>query len=708
MKYNDAENKDSKSFDKLDTKMIIDKEETSDNKAKSEEQQKKLKALSEFNIKNSFFVAKKISDFNNIVKGFQGRIKSIVMSSGEIISKLSPNELSLEKCTEIAIDYIDQMKTKDGIYLILTYDNTNEYILYNCLKRLNDFDINVTDEYKYCLTNEVEINIKNKLIIEKNLRALLNYNFVFNDIIEGQKKLSVILLSLSEFSDLYISLKKNKKIKSDILYYLDNNEKILLPKKNEDKEINELYLKGYNFIEFYPKVKDFDNFKNNHPYNYNNNKILYIFFIIHLFYSYFIEYKSNTIKIIPKFILLIYNFSSLIYSIIDDLNKNLNNNKEFFIKIRFLTLLFNLDIKQAQYSRISKEFKSHIFATKFNEKDALIFVNNKKAIDAVEHNKNNYYEATKKFLLIKEGEFEVSFNYDDYPCILNHLLLYSNNVLHYTWENNTLSSFQVHNFYIKEDIEFLKKLIKEILKSNFYKDIEDTYIEHDLYNGHIFDDDKRVDEFINNLFFIPFYPKHLGISGYTFSNDLIIFISGYPMIKNSNDPEDYKINRILNLSFLTIIILHESIHYCKRLLYYITCGIISRETDEGLESGYIFEKLLFGWGDNDNTQYYKKNEILESKKINIFTALKILNPNTYKYKINEVKDILYNNHNEEKYGDILKNYFELLELGNDMELDEFIECNKDKTIDAKRNYENEYYIECFSSDHRKVKNFHKK
>ena len=158
----------------------------------------------------------------------------------------------------------------------------------------------------------------------------------------------------------------------------------------------------------------------------------------------------------------------------------------------------------------------------------------------------------------------------------------------------------------------------------------------------------------------------------------------------------------MTLSLLVIIILHESIHYAKRLLYYITCGIISREIGDGLESGWIFENLIFGWNDNNNEEYYNMNKILRSQKIDIKTALKIINPNTYNKKIKEVKDILYNNQEDEKYGDILKNYLEKLELNDDKKLNEFINNNKNITINAKRSFEDELYAEYVSSDHRKL------
>ena len=312
----------------------------------------------------------------------------------------------------------------------------------------------------------------------------------------------------------------------------------------------------------------------------------------------------------------------MIYSIIEDLNEELNSKKEFFIKIRFLTLLFVLNIQGKEKCKsVVNEFENHIFNdnSKFTKNEALNFKTAKTAIDKIEFKKNINYIESEDSLLIKEDDFTLSFKYDEYPNISN-LLLFSNIFLQLTWKTNSLNSFHSHSFCEKDDIDFLKKLVKKILISKFWKEIEDTYIEHDFFDGNIFDDETRIEEFLNNIIFVPFEPRNLGISGYTFAEDLIIFISGYPFTNNSDSREYYKINRILNLALLTIIILHESIHYCKRLLYYITCGMISRETffnDEKQEAGWIFEKLIFGWEDQNNKEYYDKNKILKSEKFNI-------------------------------------------------------------------------------------------
>lgn len=245
----------------------------------------------------------------------------------------------------------------------------------------------------------------------------------------------------------------------------------------------------------------------------------------------------------------------------------------------------------------------------------------------------------------------------------------------------------------------------EILKSNFFSNLEDIFIDHEFYEGSIFGDENKINEFLDNIIFLPFYSRDLGISGFTFYGDLKILISGYPYMNNTNFA-NYKIHKILNLSLLIIILLHESIHYAKRKLFYLTCGIISRETflnGEKMEGGNLLEKLIFGWGDEDedeNADYYNKNKILKAKKLNIEIALKILNPNTYKNNIKEVKDIFNNHRKPEIFADLLTKFLAENDLKDEKELNEFIKENENVTINAKRDFDEEPYVEYIQSDHR--------
>ena len=98
---------------------------------------------------------------------------------------------------------------------------------------------------------------------------------------------------------------------------------------------------------------------------------------------------------------------------------------------------------------------------------------------------------------------------------------------------------------------------------------------------------------------------------------ILIYISGYPYFKFLYTIEGCLLYRIY-LGFLVIFILHESIHFCKRLLYLITYKMISILTiinNKREEGDWLFENIIFDWD----------NKIKKKKKINIEIALKLLN-----------------------------------------------------------------------------------
>ena len=160
------------------------------------------------------------------------------------------------------------------------------------------------------------------------------------------------------------------------------------------------------------------------------------------------------------------------------------------------------------------------------------------------------------------------------------------------------------------------------------------------------------------------------------------------------------------MSLLIITLIHECIQYSKKKLYFLTFGLISRETlikGKREEDGYIFGNSLFGWNDKSVNlkNYYNKNTVLKSKKLDIKTALKILNPNNYNNnnKIIGLKNILYNHQKEEEFGKLLNDYLKEIGLNDKSKLKEFIEENKNFTIDAIRNFKEEVYVEYVTSNH---------
>ena len=94
---------------------------------------------------------------------------------------------------------------------------------------------------------------------------------------------------------------------------------------------------------------------------------------------------------------------------------------------------------------------------------------------------------------------------------------------------------------------------------------------------------------------------------------------------------------------------HEPDHFIKSAYSLITKGIISRDTSnkgQTLESGFLLEEILFVWVvDKDNPldttklglieKIECKNDAIKNKKIDMITALQLLNPEIYN------KDLTY-------------------------------------------------------------------
>ena len=104
---------------KVPKEYIINSPIKKESNAQSDEQ-KKLNDLYNinFNDQKTFFIAKSVSNFKSILSNgnelkLNQNIKSIVIKSGEIFSKLKSDELSFHECKRIAQDKMKTMKTKE-------------------------------------------------------------------------------------------------------------------------------------------------------------------------------------------------------------------------------------------------------------------------------------------------------------------------------------------------------------------------------------------------------------------------------------------------------------------------------------------------------------------------------------------------------------------------------------------------------------------
>ena len=268
----------------------INDEEIQENKKKTKSDgDKKYKKEPKFFLEN-------IKDFQKTYEKWK-RIKSIkIDKEGIVTEKLKNDELILDKCKEIAVNKLKELKDNlilDNIYYILSYDNTNPSLLYNCFRNIKDkTKLNeLISEYKYCFSdiNEIIDYFDKDKIENINLNKEFNHKFIFKDIDEGIRTLKNTIIDLLDLIAKERSYtyelnnktdnkqdKKKKKIIS-FIYNYDNQNNLIL---NEKEKRNELLNLGKKWLQNYMKIRDFNNFEVNQPYTYENNKILYITFCI--------------------------------------------------------------------------------------------------------------------------------------------------------------------------------------------------------------------------------------------------------------------------------------------------------------------------------------------------------------------------------------------------------------------------------------------
>ena len=238
--------------------------------------------------------------------------------------------------------------------------------------------------------------------------------------------------------------------------------------------------------------------------------------------------------------------------------------------------------------------------------------------------------------------------------------------------------------------------MKNIFKSKFWEQILTSYCDNDIAEISFFQNDEFIGQFLERIIFIPFNIRHVDFFAITTSDDLIIYISGYPFDIKIDNYKKYVLYRILQSGVLVIIIMHEYVHYIKRLIFFVTCGMVERiiiNNNIRDEGGNIFEEILFGWKEK------------KEKKINIITGLKLLNSKIYENNIETVRMILSDKENYEEEKDIiLSNYLYKIGLQNKEDYELFIKKNKNIYMNAsKENLNEEYTITYIKQDHSKLR-----
>ena len=292
------------------------------------------------------------------------------------------------------------------------------------------------------------------------------------------------------------------------------------------------------------------------------------------------------------------------------------------------------------------------------------------------------------------------------------------NNFNWMWENIMFENFQSTNFFLPNDIKYLKYLIGVILSSNLYKEIFNNFSNVSEIADSYFEQKNNIDEYINNIIFLPYKVSEIHKFAITDRLILSVLISGYPE-KTIKSLKQYRIYRIIELSLRVLILAdHEPTHYLKSCYSIITEGKISRftsKTDLDIESGYYLEEILFGWvKDNKNPidlskfnldkNINKKNNDLLNKKINLITALQLLNPEIYSKDLNHFRKSIYEISNDDlkNFSFSSKNINEKYKTYLQSVIDENIirdSWDQNYSVNASKESTGGYYIEYFTDNH---------
>ena len=644
------------------------------------------KKISELNLKEiNYFISKIEPKYENIK--FREE------------DKLSGDKLNFEfrrkEADRLINDKNNNNDELENIINALNYDNTNKICIYKLLnyyykKELKQKYNEALDKYKFCITKKFIIEEEGKKI-DVNLNDLYEIKLPIEELEElPNNKInnngSIIDLrnSLVEFftSYYYISkcmsqienvIKKEEDIKEIItikykssvkgIYSLDyersKKEEIISKynektnnKNEEDKEKNKfdekLLLDSIeNFLCKYLFYQSFILFQMNQPINYAHNLTLYYNYIIWSLYNITIGIDELNNKIFFREKKLIsYNKLNEFHDLLFD---------NFFDK----AVPFNETMNQLlQFLLLSLSVNRSIFLDYIHKN---IHLPNKVSfIDA--HYVDNFLKSLNEEYRFLNAEFDknkkdiIKFNEDENMDCNKITIKFENYTkdikfcddINWLWKNINFEKFQLTNFFLKEDLDYLKYLIKHILSSKLFKQIYKVFNNVSEVTDYYFNVSENIDDYIKKIIFLPFI---------TDRRMLNVFVAGYPETTICNFDE-YRIYRILELALRSIVLGdHEPIHFIKSSNSLLTEGIISRNTsneDKTIDGGFFFEQVLFGWKRKEEKpldliglKLLKKeiecnNDTLKEKKIDLVTALNLLNPKIYNYDLEYFRNSLFN------------------------------------------------------------------
>ena len=613
-------------------------------------------------------------------------------------------ELRRKEADRLINDKNNNNDELENIINALNYDNTNKIYIYKLLnyyykKELKQKYNEALDKYKFCITKKFIIEEEGKKIYV-NLNDFYKINLPIEELEElpNNKKndngpIIDLRNSLVEFftSYYYISkcmsqienvIEKEEDIKEIItikykssvkgIYSLDyersKKEEIISKynektnnKNEEDKEKNKfdekLLLDSIeNFLCKYIFYQSFILFHMNQPINYAHNLTLYYNYIIWSLYDITIGVDELNNKIFfREKKLYSYNKLNEFHDLLFDnfFDKGISFNETMNQLLQFL--LLSLSVNRSIF--LDYIHKNIHLPNKVSFIDAHYVDNFLKSLNEEYRFLNAEFDKNKKDI-IKFNEDEnmdchkITIKFENYTKDIKFC-----DDINWLWKNINFEKFQMTNFFLKEDLDYLKYLIKHILSSKLFKQIYKVFNNVSEVTDYYFNVSENIDDYIKKIIFLPFGVNDLGIFAKTDRRMLYVFAAGYPETTICNF-DVYRINRILELALRSIVLgYHMPIHFIKSSNSLLTEGIISRNTsneDKTIDGGFFFEKVLFGWKRKEEKpldliglKLLKKeiecnNDALRGKKIDFVTALNLLNPKIYNYDLEYFRNSLFN------------------------------------------------------------------
>lgn len=643
------------------------------------------KKVTELNLKEiKYFIAKLEPKYENLT------FKSEEKITGEDLI-FYKRRIKAEKIINDLKNKQDELKS---IEEALKYNNTSKTCIYKLLNyyyKKND-EKNFRDKlnlYKFCITKKFAIKEGEK-VVDVDLEKLYKINLLIeeyeelpNSQINDDNTIKDVRNSLVEFFTSYyyvakyVTEYKSKLTKEELKYILtikygkcsdnsymlnyDYEEKLkLLGIKKKKNNNGKMLLESIeNYLGKYLYYQDFNGFQVNQPIDFSLNLTLYYNYIIWSLYEITIELDTSEQKICFKEDKLyayekLKDFHDLIFDKYFDQNETFDNtmNKmlQFFINVLSCPRAEDIDYV---YDYINlKKIKSFI-----DESSAETFLKNinkkYKSLNAKFKDKKDKKDIIvfKETNDIKSRKIEINcLNYSNYGLTSD----LPNNI-NWLWKNKDFSTFQDSNFFLKEDIDYLEFLIKHILSSTLFKQIFATFNNVTNVVDYYFNEPDNINEYIRRIIFLPFKKNDLGKFASTDRRLLSVIVSGFPE-SDIHNIKEYRIYRLIESALKVIVLaVHEPGHYIKGCYSMITNGVVQRNTsnNKDIESGFFIEEVLFGWVcDKNNPINLIENKLLKenivcgniallNKKIDLITAIKLLDPDIYNHDLEYFRKSLF-------------------------------------------------------------------